>query len=64
MLKIFSKIPVFFREVKAELVKATWPNRRELTGATWVVMAITGVLTVYVGIIDFVLSKVVEVVLK
>jgi len=64
MVNIFSKIPVFVREVRGELAKVSWTSRKELFGATWIVMLTTAVLTAYIGILDFFLSKAVSLVLK
>jgi preprotein translocase subunit SecE len=47
----------FIKEVKAELMKVTWSTRRELLGATMVVIGVTSILTVFIGIIDLFLSK-------
>jgi preprotein translocase subunit SecE len=54
----------FFSEVKTELTKVSWPNRKELIGASWIVIVVTAILTAYIGILDFVLSKAVATVLQ
>ncbi|HAJ57394.1 MAG TPA: preprotein translocase subunit SecE [Candidatus Omnitrophica bacterium] len=64
MVNVFTKIPVFFREVKIELTKVSWTTRKELFGATWIVILTTAILTAYIGILDFFLSKSVSLVLK
>ena len=64
MANVIARIPVFFREVKIELTKVSWPTRNELVGATWIVIIVTTILTTYIGILDFLLSKAVSVVLK
>ena len=46
----------FFKETKQELNKETWPTREELWQATVVVIFTTGVLAVFIGAVDFVLS--------
>jgi preprotein translocase subunit SecE len=61
---VFSNIPVFFREVKAEMVKVAWPSRQDLIGATWIVLIVTAILTAYIGVLDFVLSKSVSIILQ
>ncbi len=60
----FAKIPVFFREVKGEMVKVAWPSRQDLISATWIVIIMTTILTAYIGALDFVLSKAVAIILK
>jgi preprotein translocase subunit SecE len=64
MANVIARLPVFFREVKIELTKVSWPSRRELVGATWIVIVVTAILTTYIGVLDFLLSKAVSVVLK
>lgn len=58
------EIPKFFGEVKQELKKVSWSSKDELLGATWVVLAITFFLAIYIGCADFGLSKFLTVFLK
>lgn len=58
------RIPKFIGEVKQELKKVSWAKRAELLGATWVVIATTFFLAVYIGSIDFGLSKFLTMFLK
>jgi len=64
MANVLAKVPVFFSEVKAELIKVAWPSRKELLGATRVVIIVTALLTFFIGSLDFILSKAVSLVLK
>ncbi|OIO36295.1 MAG: preprotein translocase subunit SecE [Candidatus Omnitrophica bacterium CG1_02_44_16] len=64
MANVLAKVPVFFSEVKAELIKVAWPSRKELLGATRVVIIVTALLTFFIGALDFILSKAVSLVLK
>ena len=64
MTNKLARVPVFFGEVKAELLKTSWPNRRELIGAAGVMLVITAIFTLYIGILDLVLSKVVSLLLR
>jgi preprotein translocase subunit SecE len=63
-LKIFNKIPKFLKEVRLELKKVTWPTRKELTSATGVVLAGAVFLTLYIGLVDLGLSKIMQSFLK
>ncbi|MFC1708704.1 preprotein translocase subunit SecE [Candidatus Omnitrophota bacterium] len=60
----FKRIPKFLSEVKQELKKVSWSKREELFGATWVVIATTFILAVYIGTLDFGLSKFLTIFLK
>ncbi|MBL7198198.1 MAG: preprotein translocase subunit SecE [Candidatus Omnitrophica bacterium] len=64
LIESIKRIPKFFSEVKQELKKVSWSSRQELLGATWVVIATTIFLAVYIGSIDFGLSKFLTTVLK
>lgn len=54
---MFGRTKRFFIEVKEELKKVSWSTKEELIGATWVVITITFLLAIFVGIIDFIFSK-------
>jgi preprotein translocase subunit SecE len=53
----------FFREVKVELKKVTWPTRKQTTGTTIVVIIFVFVVAAFLGLFDYGLSKLVQVVL-
>ena len=54
----------FMKEVKVEAKKVVYPNREELIGSTWVVIIAVVIVSVYLGIIDLGLSKIVRALLK
>ena len=54
------RIGKFIKEVNAEIRKVVYPNREELIGSTWVVIITTIVVAVYLGAVDWGLSKLVE----
>ena len=47
----------FFQEAWVELKKTTWPNKDVLTKSTTVVLALVAATAVYVGALDFLLTK-------
>lgn len=47
----------FLRDARAELRKVNWPNRKELTTYTIVVIVITTIVSIFVGVVDFGLSE-------
>ena len=61
---MFAKIQNFISEVKNELIKVSWSTRQELIGATTVVIVVTFALALFIGGVDFVLSKVLRAVIK
>ncbi|MBQ7562171.1 MAG: preprotein translocase subunit SecE [Synergistaceae bacterium] len=46
----------FIREAKAELKKVTWPTRRQIWYWTLVVIVFTLCVSLYLGLIDFLLA--------
>ena len=52
----FNLIMNFIREAKAELKKVTWPTRRQIWYWTLVVIAFTLIVSLYLGLVDFVLA--------
>ncbi|SVB76450.1 uncharacterized protein METZ01_LOCUS229304 [marine metagenome] len=55
---MFNKIQQFASDVQFEMNKVSWPNWDELKGSTFVVLSLTCILTVFLFIVDFVLSKI------
>ncbi len=57
-------IKAFLTEARAELKKVVWPNKKQTVQVTWVVIALTVFLAVFLGVVDIGLSSVVKYVLK
>jgi len=60
---VIAKTKEFLTEVKAELDKVTWPTRKETVSTTWVVVAIVLLISVYLGVCDVVLAKLMRIIL-
>ena len=60
MRGMFSKAIEFLGEVRAEVKKVTWPTRREAMSGTAVVVFVVLVMALFLGIIDAILSKIVQ----
>lgn len=52
----YGKSIQFFQDVRSELRKVTFPNRKETIASTAVVIAVVFIIAVYLGMVDFVLS--------
>ncbi|MDY0219846.1 MAG: preprotein translocase subunit SecE [Desulfobacterium sp.] len=61
--KFYHKAMRFFREVRVELKKVTWPNRKQTAGSTVVVIILVFIIASFLGLVDFGLSKLVQIVL-
>lgn len=58
------RIKQFFREVKVETGKVVYPNREELTGSTVVVIITVVIVSVFLGIVDLGLTKLIGLALR
>ena len=54
----------FFREVSSEMKKVSWPSTKELVNYTIVVIAFIVVIAAIVGVIDFFLGKLLEIIIR
>ncbi len=50
----------FLTDVKVEVKKVTWPSRKEAIGGTMVVLVVVFLVALFLGILDTILSKIVE----
>ncbi len=53
----------YLEEVKGELKKVTWPTRKETLSTGLAVVVLVFIVSVYLGVIDFGLSRLVRVIL-
>jgi preprotein translocase subunit SecE len=63
-MEILSRPISFLEEVKQELVKVTWPSKNQTINMTLIVLAVSVLVGVFVGGLDYVFTKVMEVALK
>lgn len=54
----------FFREVRIELKKVTWPARKETLASTSVVIILVFLVAVFLGLVDAGLSRILKLVLR
>ena len=55
---MIKKVQQFGHDVKFEMNKVSWPDWSDLKGSTYVVLILSLILTVFLFIIDFFLSKI------
>ncbi len=63
-MNILAKPINFLKEVKAELSRVSWSTRKELLASTVLVITVTGIMTIFIGIVDLGLSRFLSVVFK
>jgi len=61
---MIERFKVFLNETKTELKKVTWPTVAELKESTRVVIVATLVVTVFIGVVDQILSRIVKLILQ
>jgi len=54
----------FFSEARQELKKVTWPSKQQTMNSTWIVIAVTALLAIFMGIVDMGLAKIVGMIMK
>lgn len=54
----------FIRQTSDELKKVTWPTKENVIRLTVIVLFISFVVGLYIGAIDFILTKITETLLK
>ncbi|MBN1884924.1 MAG: preprotein translocase subunit SecE [Candidatus Krumholzibacteriota bacterium] len=57
---MIEKIRNFLNETRSELRKVTWPTRDELKGSTQIVIIATFVVTLFIGVVDQVLTLIIR----
>jgi preprotein translocase subunit SecE len=61
---IVQKSVQFLREVKIELKKVTWPTRKQTLGSTVVVIILVMIISLFLGLVDVSLSKLMQAILQ
>lgn len=52
----------FLREVRTELKKVVWPTKKQTISSTSVVLILVVIVSAYLGVVDYILSRVIGVV--
>ena len=58
-----AELSQYLKDSKGEMKKVTWPGRKATIGLTWVVLITVFVISLYLGIVDLGLSKLIKLVL-
>jgi preprotein translocase subunit SecE len=59
---MLERIKAYLADTRSELKKVTWPSRQELRESTQVVIVSTLIVTVFVGVVDQILSRIIKLV--
>jgi preprotein translocase subunit SecE len=61
MKEFWERAKQFFREVRVELKKVTWPSRKETIASTSVVLVTVILVAFFLGIVDLGLSRLIKI---
>jgi preprotein translocase subunit SecE len=61
---MIKRIKDFLREVKIEIKKVVFPTKDELIGSTWIVIIVVLIISLFLGIVDLGLSKIIGLALR
>jgi len=59
-----NRIVRFYRETRAELRKVVWPSRQEATRLSLIVVSVTLAMSVFLGIVDFLFSRLIGLIVR
>jgi preprotein translocase subunit SecE len=59
-----NRVKEFFRDVKVEVKKVVFPSKDELIGSTWVVIITVIVISLFLGVVDLGLTRLVGIALR
>ena len=62
--RYYGQTKQFLNEVRVELKKIAWPQRKETMASTVVVIVMVMIIATFLGIVDVVLSKAVKFILS
>jgi preprotein translocase subunit SecE len=57
---MLDKATDFLSGVKAEVKRVTWPSRKETVGGTGVVLFVVFLFSIFLGLVDTLLGKIIE----
>jgi preprotein translocase subunit SecE len=63
-MNIIQKTTNFLKEVRGELGKVTWSTREEVLGSTFVVITVTAILAIFIFVVDIILARLLNLILK
>ena len=59
-----NRLVKYFRETRGEIRKVTWPTPQESRRLTAIVLGVTAVMSLFLGILDFIFSNMIQELVK
>ena len=63
-MKWIGKIKEYFKNVKLEMQKVSWPTKSDIKGSTSVVIVTLFIVGAFIGAVDFLLSSVIGLLIR
>ncbi len=60
---LMKRIVTYFKQVKEEARKVSWPDKKTTYNLTFVVVSVSLLVALYIGLLDFVFQKFISVIL-
>jgi len=57
MKRLIQSLTDFFKDVKNELAKVTFPSQQETVGSTTVVIVFTLIISIFLAVVDIILVR-------
>ena len=61
--ELAAKVKQFLREVRVELRKVTWPSFKGAMASTSVVIVVVVIVSIFLGVVDFGLTRIIRLIL-
>ena len=61
---MFKRIRQFFEDVRSEFKRVQWPTREATLRSTYIVLGLTIAISIFLGIADLGLSKIMKVIIS
>ena len=61
---MFERITNYFRGVKAEVAKVTWPTRNEIISLTMLILLLVVIVTLYIWGVDGILGTLLKILIR
>ena len=62
--RITTRFVEYLKDTRGELRKVSWPNRQQATKLTMIVLAVTAVMAIFLGSLDFVFATLVRLIIS
>ncbi len=62
--KIWQRVTEYFKDTRGELRKVSWPTRKQATNLTLIVLAVTIVMALFLGSLDYIFANLVRLIVS